>query len=274
MHQSSLDKVAAFASWYLDKYRDVPLRILDMGSRVAQPGHASHRPIFAEPRWHYTGVDIEAGENVDLVLADPYAWNEIDDGSFDVVVCGQVFEHVQFFWVTIYEIVRVLRKGGLACIVAPSSGGEHRYPVDCWRFYPDGLAALAEYVRCDPVEVYTQWGDIYLKASNNWHDSALVLQKPRWSDADNAAFLTRNRLSRLLLTQTINKTDLDGLVETSVACAESPIDPCPPGAAFQRLELEILGQSSATARRSRAVRTHLGGIARTLANRQDPGKRV
>ena len=32
---------------------------------------------------------------------------------------------------------RVLVPGGLACIIAPGAQGVHRFPVDCWRFYPD-----------------------------------------------------------------------------------------------------------------------------------------
>ena len=34
-----------------------------------------------------------------------------------------------------------------ASAFAPSRGPEHRYPNDCWRFYPDGYRALAKYAR-------------------------------------------------------------------------------------------------------------------------------
>lgn len=43
------------------------------------------------------------------------------------------------------EISRVLKDEGMACIIAPSGGVEHRYPLNCWRFYPDGFKALAKY---------------------------------------------------------------------------------------------------------------------------------
>ena len=40
------------------------------------------------------------------------------------------------------EALRVLKPTGLLYINAPSNGAYHRYPVDCWRFYPDSGVAL------------------------------------------------------------------------------------------------------------------------------------
>ncbi len=53
------------------------------------------------------------------------------------------FEHTEFFWLTMREMKHALKPGGLCCIIAPSAGPEHQYPVDCWRVYPDGLRAAA-----------------------------------------------------------------------------------------------------------------------------------
>jgi len=38
------------------------------------------------------------GENVDLVLPDPYDWRGFKTNSIDVVISGQTFEHTEFFW--------------------------------------------------------------------------------------------------------------------------------------------------------------------------------
>ncbi len=130
MHDSSLGKVRAFR----DAYLAPPARVLDVGSR-SEHGHDSHRPIFAG--FDYVGLDTIEGPNVDFVPADPYCWSEIPTESFDAVVCGQVIEHNPYFWITTAEIARVLRPGGMLCLTAPSSGGVHRFPLDCWRFYPD-----------------------------------------------------------------------------------------------------------------------------------------
>ena len=177
MHPSSFDKVSAFAQKYLAGRRHEPLVILDLGS---QDYNGSYRALFDQPPWRYIGVDVAPGRNVDLVLREPYRWHEIKGGSADVIISGQTFEHTEFFWLTMREIARALKVGGLVCIVAPSTGDEHRYPVDCWRVYPDGLRAAARYAGLETVEAWTQWEDLpqYDRESNKWHDSVLVARKP------------------------------------------------------------------------------------------------
>ncbi len=64
-------------------------------------------------------MDIQEGPNVDIVVSDIYNWIEIEDSSFDVVISGQAFEHMEFFWKAIKEIERILKPGGLCCIIAP-----------------------------------------------------------------------------------------------------------------------------------------------------------
>jgi SAM-dependent methyltransferase len=166
-----------FRRQYLAGQEGKPLKILDLGS---QDICGSYRPIFDVPKWKYIGIDMAAGKNVDVVLRTPYAWSEIASGSADVVISGQAFEHIRYFWITMLEIARVLKPGGLCCILAPSSGPEHRYPVDCWRFYPDGMQALADFAQLEVLEINTQWEDqkIHNDGSDWWHDSKLVCKKP------------------------------------------------------------------------------------------------
>lgn len=178
MHLSSLQNVERFKASYLDTLKGTPLSILDLGS--TEMG-ACYRPIFDDPAWHYVGADLEPGPNVNLVLSHPYDWKEIRSNSIDVLVSGQVLEHVEFFWITMLEISRVLKADGLACIVVPSGGEEHRYPLDCWRFYPDGMRALAGFARLHALEVYTQWDGIGDPGSDQWADSVLIARKPERS---------------------------------------------------------------------------------------------
>lgn len=175
MHQSSLEKMTQFRDRYLSARAGESLRILDLGS---QDVNGSYRSLFAGPSWQYVGLDMAAGKNVDVILRTPYVWREIDSESADVVISGQAFEHIQFFWITMLEIVRVLKPGGICCILAPSSGPEHRYPLDCWRFYPDGMESLAQFAQMEVVEATTEWEDKgYLDGSDWWHDSMLVCRK-------------------------------------------------------------------------------------------------
>jgi SAM-dependent methyltransferase len=181
MHKSSLDKMAWFVNEYLTDFRGLNKSILDLGSYDV---NGSYRDFFDDSAWKYQGVDMEAGKNVDIVLQNPYAWKEIKSQSQDVVVSGQAFEHVEFFWVLIDEIARVLKPGGLICIIAPSRGYEHRYPVDCWRFYPDAFRALAKYAGLELLHVETQWDNkgYTVDDSDAWGDTIAVLRRPKkWS---------------------------------------------------------------------------------------------
>lgn len=177
MHQSSFDKMTMFRRDYLEARRAEPLVILDLGS---QDINGCYRPLFGLPPWKYIGVDLAPGANVDVVLSDPYDWREIAPESADVIVAGQTFEHTEFFWETARQITRTLKPNGLCCIIVPSSGPEHRFPVDCWRMYPDGLRAVARYAGLEVLVAETQWDDLpqYDNESNKWHESILIARKP------------------------------------------------------------------------------------------------
>ena len=180
VHQSSFDKMAEFCRDHLDSRRHEPLTIVDLGSHDI---NGSYHSIFAQPAWRYRGVDLEPGKNVDLVLKDPYHWQELATGSVDVLVSGQTFEHTEFFWQTALEIGRVLKPGGLCCLIVPASGPEHRFPRDCWRIYPDGLSAIARYADLEILECRAQWEALpqYDEESNKWHESVLIARKPQES---------------------------------------------------------------------------------------------
>jgi SAM-dependent methyltransferase len=168
--------MADFVQKYLHPRRAEPLVILDLGS---QDINGSYRSLFEHPPWRYLGLDMAPGKNVDIVLRHPYYWREIKAESADVIVSGQTFEHTEFFWLSMREMARALKVGGLLCLIAPSAGDEHRYPVDCWRVYPDGLRAAARYTGLETIEAWTQWEDLpqYDNESNKWHDSVLVARK-------------------------------------------------------------------------------------------------
>lgn len=167
LHRSSYEKMKNFVSSYLKK--DSALMILDVG---AQDVNGTYRPLFNHEGWQYFGCDTAPGTNVDIVLKDPYNWSDIATASFDVVISGQAFEHIEYFWLTMLEIARALKEGGMCCLIAPSGGPEHRYPVDCWRFFPDGWRALARYSQLEVVETYVD------TSADTWLDSILIARKP------------------------------------------------------------------------------------------------
>lgn len=128
---------------------------------VADIGSASrrrpwYREIWEAAGWTYTGVDLVAGKNVDVVLQDPFDFPIADD-RFDAVISGQMLEHNEMFWLSFLEMNRILRPGGLMVHIVPSRGPEHRAPQDCWRFYRDGMTALARWSGFDVIEATTDF---------------------------------------------------------------------------------------------------------------------
>ena len=183
MHPTSYARMAEAVGRYIKPLAGRPLTIVDIGSYDV---NASYKPLLNDPSWRYVGVDIAAGPNVDVVLESPYRL-PFDDGTIDVVVSGQTFEHIEFFWLTWQEIVRILKPGGHAILIAPSRGQEHRYPVDCWRFYPDGFRALGKLGNLEVLEVNTSflpakpgfWFRLLNRAKRDpWGDTIGVFRKP------------------------------------------------------------------------------------------------
>lgn len=131
---------------------DAPLKILDLGSRVVagQQKLGSYKQYITNKKWVYIGADTEAGENVDIVI-DDYKF-PFKEGEFDVVISGQTMEHIEFPWVWVKELVRVLKPGGICCIIAPAVIHEHKYPIDTFRYYPDGMKALAKWAGLEVVK--------------------------------------------------------------------------------------------------------------------------
>ncbi len=140
MHESALLNGRLFFQTYV-----VPLgavSVVDIGSLNV---NGSLREVCPSPA-KYIGVDFAEGSGVDMVLSDPYSL-PFEAASIDVVVSSSCFEHSEMFWLSFAEVMRVLRPTGVFFLSAPSNGEFHRYPVDCWRFYPDAGRALVGWAR-------------------------------------------------------------------------------------------------------------------------------
>lgn len=171
MHSSSYNEMKKFVLKYLPTY--IELKVLDIGSQIVkQPYYDSPNSYkyLIDKNFKYIGMDIEKGENVDIVVEDPYSWSIIEDNSFDVVISGSALEHMKFPWLAMKEIHRVLKKDGLCCVIAPSAGFIHQYPIDCYRYFVDGMRALAEYAGIEVLECYTN-------SIEPWKDTVLIGKK-------------------------------------------------------------------------------------------------
>ena len=152
MHWTSMDQMKKLVNTYIEDA--ATLNIIDVGSYDV---NGSYKNLFNKPGYTYRGVDLEAGPNVDIVLTSPYLF-PLEDNSVDLVISGQALEHIEFFWLTWMEIVRIVRPGGHIFIIAPCQFQEHKYPVDCWRFYSDGFKALGKYANVEVLEAFTAPG--------------------------------------------------------------------------------------------------------------------
>ena len=141
MHIQSLCHMREFA-----KTLPVGVTVLDVGARAVDE-HTSYRSMFKHCL--YTGLDVTDGPNVDVVVKDPYKWPEVPSNSFDAVISGQCLEHVEYPWETMREIARVVKPGGQVFIIVPHKWPLHYFPIDCWRFNPDGMDALGKWAGLD-----------------------------------------------------------------------------------------------------------------------------
>src|SRR4051812_19551671 len=112
---------------YMDKGRSY--RVLDFGSGTSPRQQLTHRSLLSEYTCDYIGVDIRTGNNIDVVMNKPYRI-PIKSRSVDIVLSGQVFEHVPFFWASLLEIARVMKTGSYFFLTVPSRGHIHS-TYDC-----------------------------------------------------------------------------------------------------------------------------------------------
>lgn len=177
MHSSSMLRM----KWFLDNYRKYftqsgqIIRVLDLGSYDI---NGCYKSLFDEA-FSYYGVDMEKGPNVDIVLEDVYNWKEIESNSFDIAISGQAFEHIEYPWLSIKELSRILKPDGILCIIAPHTAREDQYPYDCYRFYSDGLPALVKWSNLELLHSSIAGVPDYF-VSEDWDDSsndAMIIAK-------------------------------------------------------------------------------------------------
>ena len=178
MHKSSYLKMQYFKETYLNPNDE--LKILDIGS-FDKDGNYNYGLILNEKKWTYHGLDLKQGNNIDIVVENAYDWeDEIEDETYDLVISGQAFEHIEFFWLTLEQVKRVLKPGGLFFLIVPSTGPVHKNPYDCYRFNENAMKAMAKYINFRVIE----YGTNFDKISDPWYDTFLVAKKSESTDID------------------------------------------------------------------------------------------
>jgi hypothetical protein len=88
--------------------KDRPYVVVDFGSRCSPRQRLTHRDLLRQHKCHIIGVDLKPGRNVDVVMKQPYRLPLRRNGA-DVIISGQAFEHIPFFWVSFLELARIRR---------------------------------------------------------------------------------------------------------------------------------------------------------------------
>ena len=170
MHDTALIYGKKFFDTYLKNVEN--LTIVDIGSEDVNGSLRSVAPSNNT----YVGVDFAKAKGVDIVITDPYSL-PFNNETVDVIVSSSCFEHSEFFWLVFNEMLRILKPSGLIYMNVPSNGAYHRYPVDCWRFYPDSGVALQNWgnksgYNCAMLESF-----IGIKKKDVWNDFVAVYVK-------------------------------------------------------------------------------------------------
>lgn len=171
MHPTAMQNCQSFFDAYAPSFSSRQhVKVVEIGSQNVNGTLRDTCPT----RFEYVGVDFQDAKGVDLVLQDPYSL-PFENESVDIVLSSSCFEHSEMFWLVFLEVLRVLKPNGLFYLNAPSTGSFHRYPVDCWRFYPDSAMALVKWAQRNGgkpamLESYTQ-------TSRDWQDYVAVFLK-------------------------------------------------------------------------------------------------
>lgn len=94
----------------------------------------------------YVGVDISAGDGVDVVLDLTSPFDEIEAAlggrRFGTIFCLSVLEHCEQPFVMADNLARLLCEGGRLYVSVPFVARFHGYPSDYWRFTHEGVKKL------------------------------------------------------------------------------------------------------------------------------------
>jgi SAM-dependent methyltransferase len=169
MHSSAYEHGRLFFELY---WRPEFTEVVELGSQNVNGSLRDHCPVGAR----YVGMDMAPANGVDLIVTpgEPFP---IADDSVDVAVTSSAFEHDVCFWDTFLDLMRVLKPGGLLYVNAPSNQAFHRYPVDCWRFYPDAGYALTVWASRRGVSVDLLESFVAKPHDGDWADYVAVFRK-------------------------------------------------------------------------------------------------
>jgi hypothetical protein len=134
-HSAQQDYCRSVKARFPDQFRNK--LVLDIGSLDV---NGNNRFLFED--CEYTGIDVAAGPNVDIVT--PAHKHDVPNGHYDTIITTEALEHDYHWMATLKAVRRMLKSGGLFLLTCATTGrGEHGTskvkPADCpgipWEWY-------------------------------------------------------------------------------------------------------------------------------------------
>lgn len=118
-------------------------KVLELGTKRWDPELITHHRHWAPHDALYVMGDIEAGEDVDIVM-DAHQLTWLMEDEIDAFIAVAVWEHLKRPWIAAQEVERVMKKGGICYIQTHMAFPYHGYPDDYTRWTANGLTELFE----------------------------------------------------------------------------------------------------------------------------------
>lgn len=159
--------VEAFVDRVVNQYELAELPVLEVG---AYDINGSPRSFFAG---EYTGIDLQEGPGVDLVM-DGHDLSALGDKLWPVIVSTETLEHCQRPWIVVEQMARRLTSDGY--LIVTCRGQDERGAVpdvgawyeDYWRPSVHAFSILLESVGLSVLEcVRDEWDPGLLSISKN-----------------------------------------------------------------------------------------------------------
>jgi SAM-dependent methyltransferase len=96
-----------------------PERALEVGGLMGEDSLLRFPELAGAERYCLNLVDLPSDGEVKAVKGNANDMSQFKDGTFDLVVCCSTLEHDKRFWLSVAEMKRVLRPGGLLVIGVP-----------------------------------------------------------------------------------------------------------------------------------------------------------
>ena len=120
-----------------------PARALEIGGYVNKNSLLIAPELERADRYCINLTPLRADTPINTVIGNANEMHMFEDESFDLVVSNATFEHDKYFWLSVAEIRRVTRPGGLVIIGVPG------YTKDTRRPAPQATITFAVHYRFD-----------------------------------------------------------------------------------------------------------------------------